>query len=118
VDEHNRTPSGLTLIGRIIAAVVGLAWFALLIFGGWGLLFGPAAWAAALAAGRRPALAAALLGIPAGCLAASWAATFASGASLEMLPVAVALVGPAFLAAGLVLAGARPSPTPARFAAS
>ncbi|MEI7745552.1 MAG: hypothetical protein WCK58_17585, partial [Chloroflexota bacterium] len=108
MDVHRRPPSGLTSVGRIIAVVVGLVWIAPPILGGMGLLLGPAAWAAALSARRLPVLAAALLCAPAGFLAWIWAPIFASGASLEMLPLAVALVGPAFLAAGLILAGASP----------
>jgi hypothetical protein len=99
------------LSGRWLALAQGTVWFVLLIFGGIGLVLGPVGWTAAAAGRRLPRLSAALLIIPAGFLAAGWAPAFLSPQRspdlLVSTGIVLVLVGPAFLAAWMILRGRR-----------
>ena len=101
-------------VGRVLAALVGVEWFVLLIFGGLGLLFGPMAWLAAALGGRAPRAALVLLGLPVMLLVASWIPVVFDRSGALGLADALAILGfltlPAVLAAGLIAA----SPGPAR----
>jgi hypothetical protein len=100
-------------IGRLIAALVGIEWFVLLLFGGLGIFFGPMAWIAALVGGSRPRAAVVLLGLPIVFLVVSWIPiVFDRTGSLSLVD-AVAILAvltlPALLAAGLIAAPGRPA---------
>jgi hypothetical protein len=105
-------PSRLNLIGRWLALIQGLVWFFLLIFGGIGLIFGPAGWIAAAAGKRAPGLSAILLIVPTAVCAVSWSRAIFAPSATENLVATAAIVAaesvPALLATTLILRGSRP----------
>lgn len=98
-------------IGRLLAVLVGIAWFVLLLFGGLGLVFGPLAWIAAGLGGSRPRAAVVLLGLPVLLLVVSFVPVVfdrTSGLSLVDAAVILAVLTlPAVLAAALIAAPGR-----------
>lgn len=106
------TGGPMNMAGRWLALAQGTVWFFLLIFGGIGLVLGPVGWAAAGLGRRFPRLSAALLAVPAAVLAASWAPALLSpqGPTDVILSagIVLVLVGPALLAAWLILRASWP----------
>lgn len=104
------------LTGRWLALGQGVLWFILLIFGGLGFVFAPAAWIAALAGRRLPWLSALLLFLPASLLAASWTPALLAPSSLTDLAtsaaIVVALVVPALVGATLIVQGSHQGQDP------
>jgi hypothetical protein len=100
------------LAGRWLALGQGVVWLFLLIFGGLGLVFGPAAWIAALAGRRLPRLSALLLVLPASLLAVSWTPALLAPTSFTDLATSAAivllLVAPALVAATFIVQGSCP----------
>ena len=103
----------LNVMGRWLALGQGVVWFFLLIFGGIGLVFGPAGWIAALTGRRFPRVSALLLLVPAVVLAVSWSPVFLTPQpSVNLVAsagIVAVLVVPALLAAILILRGRRPT---------
>lgn len=95
--------TGHRLAAQALAAIQGAVWFLLLIHGGWGLVFGPIAWIAAAIAGWFPVIAAALLVAPVIVLSISWWPILTEGAAITDPLAFAALVGPATVAAALLL---------------
>lgn len=91
------------LAGQLLAALSGVIWFAALIFGGLGFIFGPLAWGAAIIGRRWPLVSASLLLGPSALLGFSWLTTFLAGASLVQLPIPIILIGPPVIAARLIV---------------
>jgi len=95
--------SGLLFAARALAVAQGGVWVILLVHGGKGLVFGPAAWLAALIATRYPGIAAGILLVPVTWLVQSWAPILVDGASPGDLLIVTALVAPAAIAASVLL---------------
>lgn len=108
---------GRRTLGRALAALVGVEWLVVLLFGGLGLVFGPMAWIAAVVGGGRPRAAGVLLGLPVVVLVVAWIPlVFDSTARLSLVDAAgilAILTLPAVLAAALILAP-RPEPPGAK----
>jgi hypothetical protein len=106
-------PDQLNLLGRWLALAQGVIWFFILIFGGMGLIFGPAGWVAAVAGRRVPRLSAVLLIVPALVLAVSWSPIFLVPHPLVTVVASAGIVAilvvPALLAAALIVRGTRPT---------
>lgn len=82
---------------RALSVVQGVVWLAMLMHGGWALVFAPLAVLAAFLGGRYPALGAALLIAPVTWLTLSWAPILARMSAGDWSAWA-ALVMPAALA--------------------
>ena len=97
------SPSTLVDIARLLSAAQGVIWFALLSFGGQGLVFGPMAWIATVAGSRFPPLAILLLTVPVVWLSTSWAPILGERARLIDWIIFGALTGPAVVAGAIFL---------------
>lgn len=101
------------LVGRLLAALVGVVWFVLLIFAGIGLIFGPMAWLAAAAGRAFPRFSAMLLLLPALTLVVSWLPILLDPGPYSTLATSLLIVAlltlPAVVAAALILRQGRPT---------
>lgn len=102
----------MLLIAQVVALVQGAIWFVLLIFGGQGLLFGPAAVVGALAARRLPWLSIVMLVLPTAYVMWAWSVTFANEfahpgshqpSPYQMLPMIGLLIVPAVVAIVMIV---------------
>lgn len=96
----NDRPAPALATPRLLAAAQSTIWLALLMHGGWALIFAPLALLAAVFGGRYPAAGSLLLAPPVAWLTLSWAPALAHTSTAADWGTWAILVGPASLATG------------------